>query len=386
MREKPDYYDIGEIRLFPAEPYIKVSDKALELTPSPKHKSFLLALVRKYPLAVSYEELWIDVWRSKHKMTEDDRAKIQTTKGQLAAWLKSNHIESVLIVPRPGEGYGLDTEVVPGWFDEPKKPEQDKPQGEPEKTAMETVLPEIKEEIGEGFEKAKIEHWDELILADLSFLTAVAAGYGVLFLIATLLEIAYDFDLYGERAIFGGLISMAINISGIFAAAALMCRRLFRGKTGLWPAAVVLLAAAVFSIFIAYWFMPVHPVTEAEFQTQPALIAYGKNALLYFFPLGVMSILLPLYTVNAKRLFEEQIIDRMPLDFIFIRPGWLIAACLFLLIFSFAAINYLLDRLNPENRHYPLYAALIFLRMFVYFGLAAGSQAWYYAKVEKGAK
>jgi len=31
---------------------------------------------------------------------------------------------------------------------------------------------------------------------------------------------------------------------------------------------------------------------------------------------------------------------------------------------------------------YPLYTGLILLRMFIYFGLAVSSPAWYYAKIK----
>lgn len=380
MSHKPDYYDIGELRLFPAEPYLTVRATGAEIAPSPKHRSFLLALVRRYPEAVSYRELWSEVWRTGQPMTEDDRAKIQTTKGQLNAWLKSNKIESLLIASRPGEGYRLATEVVPGWFED--KPEEDESKVEAKAFDNKPELSQTEEPTGERPDNAVIDDWKELAFSNPIFLAAAALVYGILFQIAAFMEIAYDFDIYGERAVFGGLILMLVNIAAVFAAAGLMSYRLFYGKAGFLWAASILLAAGVLSVVIAYWFIPVQSVTMAKIQTQPALIAYGKNALLYFFPLGAMSILLPLYTVNAKRLLEERIINNLPFDFIFIKPRSLIIGCLLLIVFSFLTTNYLLDNLNSEGRHYPLYTALIFLRMFFCFGLAAGSSAWYYAKIE----
>jgi hypothetical protein len=176
---------------------------------------------------------------------------------------------------------------------------------------------------------------------------------------------------------------MLANIAAIFTASGLMNYRLYYGNAGLLPATIILLAASLFSILISQQFLPIQPVTKAEFQTQPALIAYWKNALLYFFPLGIMFVLLPLYTVNTKRLIEIQIINEMPSDFIFIKPGWLLLICLCLMFFSFAATNYLMDRLNTESSHYPLYTGLILLRMFIYFGLAVSATAWYYAKIKR---
>jgi DNA-binding winged helix-turn-helix (wHTH) protein len=384
MRDKPDYYDVEELRLFLVETHMEIrtpGSEVRELTLSPMHRGFLLALTRKYPDVISYQELWKDVWRSKYEMTVDDRAKIQTTKGQLINWLKSNNITSLTIKSQPGQGYCLSNEVIPGYFDDDQKEINiDELSIEAENTNDEAPLQQLNELTSEKSNKGKIDGWKELVFSNSIYIISVALCYGVLFQITLFLEIAYGFDIYGGQAVFGGLILLFVNIAAFLTASSLMSYRLYNGKAGLLPAAGIMLAAILLSIVISERFLPIQSVTKAVFQTQPALIAFWKNALIYFFPLIVVFVLLPLYTINAKRLIELQIIREMPFDFIFIKPKWLLIICLCIMFFSFATTNYFLDHLNSESVYYPLFVAFILLRAFIYFGIAFSSLAWYQVK------
>lgn len=349
LMKLPDYYDVEELRIFSVGKHIEVRTTGKEISPSPMHHSFLLALISKYPQVVTYEELWKDVWRHKYEINEEGRAKIQTTKGQMIAWLKTNNVVSLVIESEPGMGYRLNNVVKPGWF------------------------------AGDG----TVGSWKELLFSNIFYIIAVALAYGILFQITEIMEVAYQLDIYGGPAIFGGVTLMLVNFAAILAACSSIVYRLYHGKSGLLQAIGIVFAAVIISILISGQVLPIQPITEAKFQTQPALIAFWKNALVYFFPLCVIFVLLPFYSVNVRWLMELKILKATPSDFIFIEPKWLLIICSVVLIISYVSTNYLLDQLNSDDRYHHVFVGFIFLRMFISFSLALGSLAWYYAKVTK---
>ena len=171
---------------------------------------------------------------------------------------------------------------------------------------------------------------------------------------------------------------LILNGAAIATAQILIICRLIIGKTGLLPAGGILFAAALFSVGYASTFIPIESLTEAEYQTQPALIAFGKNAFLYFLPLGFVYGLLPFYKVIAHRLKEAKIISKLPSDIVPIKTLWLAITCAGTLVYSFFTTNYMLDRLNSSNEWHALFVSLIFLRTAVYFGLALSVVCWHH--------
>lgn len=328
MRDKPDFYDIGDLRLFFVAPRIYIRTKDKELSPSPMHGSFLLALARKSPAVISYKELWEDVWRSKHEMSEDDRAKIQTTKNQLTTWLKANNINSLLIEAEPGKGYRLKNVATPGWFDTypvadiPSVPPTrnegfPKDDSAPESPVSGSFADGSKGDLSESqiFDKSDtlfalagivvglfifgigmrfrvclIECLEQTI-----FIILASVFYGALAGIGTLLECAYQFDRYGWKvakmipSIF--LVSAGAMFAGLTVAGNLLSR-------GVGPAfmggLLFLVVGASASCVLASFVLPNLPVTAAKFQTQSAFAAFCKNVFVYF---------LPLYTVFGLLIF-----------------------------------------------------------------------------------
>lgn len=377
MRDKPNYYDFNGIRLFSVQTHIEILDTGKEHTPSPIHRGFLLALVKKAPDVASYEELWRDVWRSKNDMSDTDLRNIQTTKGNLTNWLKGIDVKDSLIDAEPGKGYRLNCEVVLGWFEnEPEEPVQKIPETAKEIPAETGVVNEI-------IVESKFENWQEILNFHKSYIISASVFYGLLFLIAAIMEIAYKFDVYGKRAIAWGLLLMLINSVAVLSACGMISYRLYFQKNGFLSATRILLGAVLISILLSTQFLPFQPVTEAGLNTQPAIVAFGKNALVYFLPLGIAFLLLPFYVVIARRLIESRIVKNMPSDMFSIEPKWLLIICLSMAVVSYISTNYLLDKLNTESDYHSLFVGLIILRFVVCFGLGLTSVAWYHTQFKR---
>jgi len=368
MSDKPDYYDFDGIRLFLTENYIEHLATGKTFTPSINHRQFLLVLARNAPDVVRYEKLWKEVWQSDNF---DDYAlkNIRETKRQLVIFLKNNGVENPGIVA--DRGYRLSCEVIPGYERSENFPES------------ETSGREIKETPRIDEVKHKIKGWRENLTANAVYIIPVSVFYGFLFLIASVLEVAYEFDTYGKHAAIGGLILSVINCAAFFSACGFVGYRLFCKRNAFLLAVAILLGAVLISILISVQFLPFRPITQAAYQTQPAFIAFGKNALAYFFSLAVIFLLLPFYVVFAKQLLEQKIIEKMPSDTVFFKPQWLLIVCAGAVIYSALTTNYMLDKLNAESQFHSLFVGLIVLRFVVYFGLALSSLAWYYTQVKK---
>jgi hypothetical protein len=384
MRDKPDYYEFDGMRLFLSETYIKVLATGKDHIPSQTHRGFLLALARKAPDVVTYKGLWKKVWRSNFEMSDTDLRNIQTTKGNLIGWLKSIGVKPH-IYAEPGKGYRLNCEVVPGWLEN----KQDRllhenldSQSEPpdlEKSIDQSRI-NVNDEI---IENRKIENWQQILTLHIAYVIPISVFYGTLFLIAVLMEVAYEFDVYGNTAISWGLLLMLINCLAFSAACGIISYRLLHKKNAFLVAATILFGAVLISILLSVQFLPFRPITQAAYQTQPAFIAFGKNALAYFLPLGIIFLLIPFYSVIGRRLIEWKVIEKIPSDTIFVKPRWLLVICAGAVIYSALTTNYMLDKLNAQNKFHTLFVGMIILRFSVYFGLALSSLAWYYTQVKK---
>ncbi len=386
MQRTPDYYDFCGVRLFVADLHIKILESGKEHIPSPIHRSFLLALIRRFPEIVTYEDLWKEVWRSSMEMSDTDLRNIQTTKGQLTLWFRDKIQRNLPVEVEPGKGYRLDCEVTPGWMQsELEITDHDYQNNKSEYTGEEPPNPRFQMELLTNTNSnAKVETWTQLFYAHTKYIIAVSFCYGFLFFIAAILEIAYQFDIYGKRAVIFALVLMVINFAAIPAAFAVICYRLCRKKSGLLSAVCVLIGAIIISLLLSALFLPFVPITEAQLQTQPAVVAFGKNVLIYFMPLAIVFVLMPFYVVIAKRLKDLKLIEKMPSDAIFIKTWQLLLIYLGAVVYSLLTTNYLLDRLEAENDYHALFTGLLLLRFVVCFGLGLISLIWYYVQLNKG--
>lgn len=397
MQKTPDFYTFCGIRLFVADLHIEILESGKEHIPSPIHRSFLLALLRKYPEVTTYEELWRDAWRSQFEMSDTDLRNIQTTKGQLTLWFKDKIGENLPVEAVPGTGYRLKCEVMPGWNETIPKIEDADEQNKDDRQLQPDINDEkIKDAADEDNKdeticevtvkentEPKIISWQQLFYPHIKYVIATGFFYGLLYFIAAVMEIAYRFDIYGIKALFFGSAFLIINFAAVTASLALVCRIISRGKPALLMAVSLLACAGIITILLSAFYLPFTPITKASLQTQPAFIAFGKNVLIYFQPLGIVFLLLPFYATLAGRLKDANLIKKIPFDVIFIKPWHLLIIYLGAVIFSLLTTNHLLDNLKSESDYHALFSGLIFLRFVVYFGLGLGSIIRYHIQINK---
>jgi hypothetical protein len=151
---------------------------------------------------------------------------------------------------------------------------------------------------------------------------------------------------------------------------------------GLFVGLGILIAAAVGACGLAWLYLPDVPVTLTQFQAQPSVAAFLKNAIIYFLPLGVFCLLMPVYFVAAVDLKARKVIAALPADAVFIHPIFLLSCCLATIVYSLISTFYLLDNLQLGTYH-ALFVSLIFMRFIVSFGLWLSSILWYKTSLHK---
>lgn len=217
----------------------------------------------------------------------------------------------------------------------------------------------------------------------LTFAGVTSVLYGFLFWIAFILEVAYEFDRYESFALWIGFVMWILNSLALSAALALAYKRLReRRGDGLFAGLSILVLGGIVACGLASLRLPNLPITSSTLQAQPALIAFVKNALVYFTPLAVFYLLCPFYFVAAAELKDQLLISVVPMDVIFIRPKVLLSISLAGILYSLISSFYMLDHLQPGTYH-GLFVSLVFMRFLVFFGLAIGSTLWYRAALSR---
>ncbi len=326
-------YEFADLRFSPFDSTLENTANGKKIKLTQTHCHFLLALILKSPETIEYDELRRKVWRQYAEMPESLKHLIHETKCGLVKILRREDFPSDFIEAKAGKGYRIKnpvrivSESIPLFSAETEKPKDES---------------------------------SHTLFKSISALT-----YGLLFALALLLEIAYQFDRYGTTAIWLGL-PLAVWNGAVMFAALSVCAKRFRASFGV----SLLIVGAVFSCLAMSFFLPFEPITLARFQTQPAIAAFLKNALIYFLPLGIFCIFTPFYLFCRGSFQTLQ--NTLPNLF-----GLLFLA----LVYSLFSTFYLLDNLLPATFH-ALFVTLAFLRFIIYFGLGAACLLWAKAKLE----
>jgi DNA-binding winged helix-turn-helix (wHTH) protein len=219
---------------------------------------------------------------------------------------------------------------------------------------------------------------------------ASCALYALLYTVALLVEVAYQFDRLGAPAmriapwVFGWI--MLTSVAGLAAD----WRWARRGKAkGLAVCLLVFVGAAV-ALYVALgMFLPGAPVTEARFQTYTAHGAYLKSVY-YFLPLAVLFLILPFHFVVSTQGELQAGRARIVLDVllgvglaappagsIYLKVRWLGLALTICALVSVAVLAHLFENLLP-NEHLNLFIQSVQWRTLLYFGLGLECMVWYY--------
>jgi len=213
--------------------------------------------------------------------------------------------------------------------------------------------------------------------------------YALLYAVALLLEVAYQFDRYGEAAVrLAPAVFLWILATTLVSLAA--SARLSPGGrvTGLVVPLLVLLGSGLLLCVVMGQFLPATPITEIRKQAQTAQGAFFKNAC-YFMPLAVVFLFLPFHFITSlqrelrsgrRRRVHDLLFGRRrsvsPENTIYLKVWQLGALLSGAAVLSLALTFSLLDSLEP-GVYTNLFTLLVFLRVLLYFTLGLECLLWY---------
>lgn len=432
MPPKPEqFYEFDGVQFFPeAARFVRLHDKSQSFI-RPKERDFLLALLKRAPEIVTYEELRREVW-PETKNVEDALPTMRETKRSVDKLLKGlAHKPNGLIHTVIGQGYCLDSLVTKDPSADEQSVENSLPLQieefstrevetfQPTESLQPAELMEVRFEGQEGSlppEAETIQHpvRDEASLKDEAFprptlivgeesarkstslfgghswhvLTSCAL-YALLYAVALLLEIAYRFDEFGATAVrltpFVFLWILVTSLVGL----AVDASRARQGRAkGLIVAVLCFISSALMLYFALCFFLPDFAVTESSHRAHTAQGSYLKNVL-YFLPLGIIFVLLPFHFVislqremrsGRRRLVRDLLLGKRrsvaPGNAIYLKVWWLVLLLSGAAVLSLVFTMYLLDHLE-SGRYANLFTQLVFWRILLYFALGVECLIWY---------
>lgn len=221
------------------------------------------------------------------------------------------------------------------------------------------------------------------------------ALYSLLYASALLLEVSYQFDRFGSKA----LKIAPFVFCGVFAtsatALALDRKLTFQDKGSGFLVSILMFVISAAALFGALcFFLPSSPITESSLQTYPAQAAYLKDES-YFLILALFFIIIPAHFIATMEREKETGNHRVVFDLLTgnrwiaapkgaLYPRfWALAGLLLLfLVMSVAMSARLLDNLKP-GPYQNLFVQLVYLRGLLFFGLGVECLIWYYRALEE---
>jgi len=379
MPKKSHYYEFNGLRFFPEFSLLEVLESGKKINPSPKHCGFLLTLLKNPKKTVTYDELRETVWA--HQTTADEFfiRNIHSTKNNLIKQLKAIGVKTDFIKSIPGKGYFLDAIVS----------EELETNG----AAPEIINADLHQAnlLSGGTDKSTkaLEHLpmpnNLLYGRHLAYISFSSFSYSLLFWLALVLEIAYQFDSFGTMALSPGLPLMFWIAATTFVGLTWTQHLVQHGSgKALFVGLSFFVCGAIGACLAISYFLPNEPITLARFQSQTAFAAFLKNSLIYFLPLGVVFILIPFHFVCVQQYELSRNYDFPIKSSSFIpnkgsvnlRPSFLFGVWSLIVVYSIFSTFYLLDNLLVGKYH-NLFVTVTFLRFFVYFSLGLVCLVWY---------
>jgi DNA-binding winged helix-turn-helix (wHTH) protein len=360
---KPFFFEFEGLRLYPEQQTIVRlhDDRRYELRK--KVCDFLLALLRKPNEIVTYEELRDQVW-PEFRDVEAAKRTMRETKRSLDQLLGDiTKKPKALIDTVSGKGYILNGRVTSSV--DAALPASDVRQ--PSITPSSPALPKLP--------------LRQIVLA--------SAAYGLMYVDALLLEIAYQWNMYGQQAL---RLSPAVFcwVSATLIIALLLDWRFTqRGKSfGLVVSTgVVGISAALIYVGLLP-FLPEGPVTQTVFQASTGQAAYLKNIGFYFLPLAIAFLVIPFHTISvlSRELHRggcDRVrdalsnSDRTASGIGLIVPVRLLGLVLFAAAITSLALTYRLFDNLEVGPYLNWFSILAIVRVLLYFGFGAECLVWY---------
>jgi DNA-binding winged helix-turn-helix (wHTH) protein len=217
-----------------------------------------------------------------------------------------------------------------------------------------------------------------------------SALYALLYALALLLEVAYNFDDYTPMAVGLAILIFFLVFTASLVGLWLDQKQTLDGKQGglaLCTSLIVLTGLLVYGLL--GFFLPHSPITKANFQTYPAHSAYLKDVS-YFLVLAFSFMIIPFHFIlSVKREIREGK-QRSALNLLmgkrrgiapggaaFLRPWWLVVLLVIAAAASQLGMARLIENLKP-GEHINLFTALAEARRLNYFVLGIECLIWYY--------
>lgn len=204
-------------------------------------------------------------------------------------------------------------------------------------------------------------------------------------------ELAYGFERFATLAVW---LSAVLFISMLCAMLVTLHRMTSKSTRHMLPVGVVGIGLASAGILALSMILLPHETTiAASITTRTAALGYLKNVVIYFVPLTIGFVLLPLHAVVALErellagrhaLVRALLVSRSgaaPAQVIFVRPLALGVLALGLSVFGLFGVNYLLDVLQA-GPHVNLFTFVLYLRLLLWAGTAALGVWWYATRIE----
>lgn len=378
------FYEFDRYRFYAGERRL-VQDGSKQLWLDPKKSALLQALVRKSQELISYAEL-------KTQVPELERLADRTLhqhKYALAAILGKNSEGKEYIENISGKGYRFTMPVSARVENEPEDDRVQEPYtvGDEEKPIHRSELSECSHQSRHAT-GGSASRFTKIFGGHLAHVIASCLLYALLYAIALLIEIAYQYDHFAHSAwvVAGGIFFyiLGTSIVGLW----LDWLLTVRGKnTGLLLSLLIFTVSGLFLYIVLCFYLPNEPITEARFPAYPAQGAYLKSVY-YFLPLAAVFLILPFHFVisvqreltRGNRLVENLLLDKRrsvaPAGSIFLRPWMLGPLLLCAAVYGLLATAHLFDHLIA-NRYTGLFMQLVQLRLLFYFALGLECLLWY---------
>jgi DNA-binding winged helix-turn-helix (wHTH) protein len=220
--------------------------------------------------------------------------------------------------------------------------------------------------------------------------TLLSGLFALLWAEAVILEIAYQFDDLGKKALLAAPAVFGWVLAALLSALMADWWRTAKSKAGgLFLSISIVYGSAALLQFALTWILPAAPVTE-QVARQPwsAQAAYLKNVVLYFLPMATLYILLPFHFVVAlqRELAAKQHKPVLALltgerkaaapGAVYLRVGWLAMALFAAALLAVVMTQDLFDHLKP-SRYKELFMYLVLGRTLLTFGIALLWLLWY---------
>ena len=365
MKERSDqfFFEFEGVRLYPEEQILVRLRDNQKYDLRKKVCEFLVALLLKSNELVSYQELRDQVWPEVRDV-EAAKGRMRETKRSLDQLLGDiTKRPRTLIDTVSGKGYKFNGHVISSLNHA----------GTVSNSSTPTISP-----APPSVQKVPLV---QILLA--------STVYGLMYVDALLLEIAFQWNNYGEKALwFSPFVFGWVSVTSI-TALLLDWRLTQQGKSSGLVLSIGIVALSAVVVYVSLLpFLPNGPITQSLLRTSTAQAAYLKNIGLYFVPLTIAFLLIPFHTIAVLRREVrlgscDRIVDA------FSHPnrvasgiGLLISVRLLGLVLLAAAITSLaltyrlFDNLEVSP-YLNLFSILAIVRLLLYFGFGAECLVWY---------